>query len=236
MVCYPDRTRDDVKYYLDDNELVLRCPELGDTEQIVKNRLLENARGLRLRDYRRSIWPAYRQLKYEFLGLKEEDQANILGFVKDTQGLEINLLDYNDRIWTGVISNPGLKVSHLNEFNYATTIEFEGSVDITKPDFEGLTIVSRNPVWGNSTGNVLETVIKYATSGERYTYNKSSNRKLYDYKFKVTYAKAREFVDFFWFYDGQEVYFEGRKGIIRTIPSISYDKFVEFDMVIEEIE
>jgi hypothetical protein len=236
MACYPDRTRDNIKYYLGDTELILKNPQYGDTELIVKKRQTINTRGLRLRTYRRTIWPAYRQLSYEFVGLCESDKTKILGFIKDTQGLEINLLDYNDRVWTGVISNPDLKVTQLGLENYTTTIEFEGDTPISKPNFDDLVLISRNPDYGDSVSNVLETSIKYSLNGKRYTYNKSTNRKLFEYKFTCTYAKAREFVDFFWFYEDEIIYFQDKQGIIKTTPEFKYDNLIEISMMIEEIE
>jgi len=231
-----DRTRTDVIYSLDDNILTLKNPEYGDTEQVVKKKIVNDTRGLVAKVYRRDIWPAYRRLVYEFQGLCEDKVQPILDFVRQTQGLEIELLDYNDRIWTGVISNPDLEIRQDNHDNYNTTIEFEGITEVEVPDLDELVFLSRSPEWGDTRAQILETRIKYSISGKRHTYNKSTNRKLYEYTFRNDYQVTREMVDFFWFYDDQVVLINNKPSIIRELPTFSYGTTVtEASFTVEEL-
>ena len=231
-----DRTRSNVIYSLESNSLTLKNPEYGDTEQIVKKKTVNDTRGLVAKVFRRDIWPAYRKLVYEFKGMCEDRVQPILDFVKQTQGLEIELLDYNDRIWKGVISNPDLKIRQDHNDNYHTTIEFEGYTELEVPNLDELVFLSRSPEWGDTRGQILETKIKYSISGKRHTYNKSTDRKIYEYVFRNDYQVTRELIDFFWFYDDQVILINNKPCVIRELPTFSYGTTTtESSITVEEL-
>lgn len=130
----PPTHRDTVQLYCNSSTLIkaltleLRNPDFGDSEQYEPMRINRRSRGGTLHIYRDSNWPVSRRLVYTFSQLSESDKKDLLEFLEKTVGLEIQLTDFESRVWNGVITTPSADFEqHSMELN-RVTLQFEGAL------------------------------------------------------------------------------------------------------------
>lgn len=126
--------RSTVQLYCNDSRLLkeltleLRNPEFGDNEQYETMRINRRSRGGTLHIYRDSTWPATQKLIYTFAQLSEKDKKDLLNFLEKTVGYQIQLTDFESRVWDGVITTPSADIrQHRKQLN-SVTLQFEGTL------------------------------------------------------------------------------------------------------------
>lgn len=109
------------------DQLVLRAPNLGNLDRLSMTRINRETRGGTLIIYADPIWPKVETLVLSFSGLSEQEGQNLLAFMENYLGQEIKLIDWEDRLWRGVITNPSDPVVPDGPgCKYTASFEFEG--------------------------------------------------------------------------------------------------------------
>jgi hypothetical protein len=107
----------------------LRNPELGNKDRLQFNRISRETRGGTLIVYADSIWPKIQVQVLTFTGLSKEQAAGLLTFMSVHLGREIGFVDWEHRLWRGVITNPNdAVVQDGRGCMYSASLEFEGAL------------------------------------------------------------------------------------------------------------
>ncbi len=112
------------------DEVIIRKPSFGNRDRLSFNRVNHQTRGGDLIIFSDPTWPEVEMLIVSFSGLKNEKADEIQQFMKDHLGLEIRLIDHEDRLWTGVISevqNPKTRDSR-GCYGFTISFEFQGEL------------------------------------------------------------------------------------------------------------
>lgn len=109
------------------DQLILRAPNLGNQDRLSMTRINRETRGGTLIIYADPIWPKVETLLLSFSGLTREEGQSLLTFMENYLGQEIRLIDWEDRLWRGVIVNPQDPVVPDGPgCKYTASFEFEG--------------------------------------------------------------------------------------------------------------
>lgn len=109
--------------------VVLKIPELGDSDKIDVRRVQEQTRGGDLIIFRDPIWSITETLKFKFVNLTRNRSQDLLAFFRDTIGLSVQLTDHQGVLWNGIITTPEADVICINDNNcgsYEVEFEFQG--------------------------------------------------------------------------------------------------------------
>lgn len=111
------------------DELILRAPNLGNVDRISAVRINRETRGGTLIVYADPIWPKVETLVLSFSGLSEAEAQDLLTFMEEHIGEDIKLIDWEDRLWTGVLSNiqDPIVQDRRSNCSYTASFEFEGT-------------------------------------------------------------------------------------------------------------
>jgi hypothetical protein len=91
--------------------------------------VLRETRGGTLIVYADPIWPQTQTLALSFSGLTRTEAQNLLTFLETYLGLEIGLLDWEQRYWKGVIMTPDHPVIEDSRGRFSASFEFEGEFE-----------------------------------------------------------------------------------------------------------
>jgi hypothetical protein len=108
--------------------LVLRNPNFANKDRLTFNRVNRETRGGTLIVFADTKWPKIQQLTLEIDALSSQQALNILTFLQDSLGQEIGLLDWENRQWRGIITNPETDIVHSARNARSVVIEFEGEL------------------------------------------------------------------------------------------------------------
>lgn len=112
------------------DEVVLRNPNLGEKDRIGYARINRETRGGTLIIYADPIWPKIETLSMNFSGLSRAKAFELLEFMEDHLGEDIKLIDWENRAWTGVISQPQDPIVQDGPgCQYTASFEFVGTKD-----------------------------------------------------------------------------------------------------------
>jgi hypothetical protein len=110
------------------DELTLRTPNLGNQDRLAMTKINRETRGGTLIVYADPIWPKVETLLVSFSGLSNTQAQGLLTFMDDYLGQEIRLIDWEDRVWVGVITNPSDPIVQDGPgCQMAASFEFEGT-------------------------------------------------------------------------------------------------------------
>lgn len=110
------------------DEVVLRNPNLGNRHRVSPHRINRVTRGGDLIIYRDPSWPLVESLLVQFSALTRVKALELQTFIQDHLGEEIKLIDWEDRLWTGVIvvvDDPVVQ-DRKGDCAYTMSFEFEG--------------------------------------------------------------------------------------------------------------
>ena len=108
------------------DDVELRNPEFGNVEAHDIRRILRETRGGTTRAGQRSIWAKEVNLSLSFSGLTKAKAEELIVFVKDNIGQQIDYLDQENQAWTGVIlsvTDPMVDIRGTDCF-YSVTVEY----------------------------------------------------------------------------------------------------------------
>lgn len=109
------------------DEVILRSPNLGNIDRLAMTRINRETRGGTLIVYADPDWPKVETLLLTFSGLSFQQGQALMTFMENHLGEEIRLIDWEDRLWTGVIVNPqDPLVQDGRGCQYTGSFEFEG--------------------------------------------------------------------------------------------------------------
>ena len=108
--------------------VVLRKPEFGNKDRLHFNRISRETRGGTLIVFADPMWPKTQTLVLTFAALRPDQAFNLQRFMETYLGLEIGLMDWEGRQWTGVIVNPNDPVVQDSKYSYTASFEFEGQL------------------------------------------------------------------------------------------------------------
>jgi hypothetical protein len=110
------------------DELLLRTPNLGNQDRLAMTRINRETRGGTLIVFADPIWPKVQTLLVSFSGLSNTQAQGLLTFMDTYLGQEIRLIDWEDRVWVGVITNPSDPIVQDGPGCQMTaSFEFEGT-------------------------------------------------------------------------------------------------------------
>lgn len=107
--------------------LQLRSPNLGDIDRLAMDRINRETRGGTLVIFADPIWPKVETLLLTFSGLKRDEAQALLTFMRTYIGQEIRLIDWENRAWKGVITNPQDPIVEDARNSFTASFEFEGA-------------------------------------------------------------------------------------------------------------
>ena len=113
------------------DSVTLRAPEFGNKDRLSFNRVLRETRGGTLVVFADPMWPKIQTLVLNFVGLRQNEAQDLLDFFDDYLGLEIGLIDWEQRYWKGVITTPDSPVIEDSFNSFSASFEFEGELDPT---------------------------------------------------------------------------------------------------------
>ena len=108
--------------------LTLRSPDLGNKDRLQFNRITRETRGGTLIVFADPLWPKVQVQVLSFSGLNETEARGLLDFMTTHLGLEIGYVDWEQRFWTGVITNTTEPMVQDGRGMYAASFEFEGEL------------------------------------------------------------------------------------------------------------
>jgi hypothetical protein len=110
------------------DSLTLRAPNLGNKDRLSFNRILRETRGGTLIVFADPIWPKIQTLVLTFSGLRSVQTQQLLTFLDAHLGEEIGLLDWEGRVWKGIITSPTDPVVQDGRDSFSASMEFEGEL------------------------------------------------------------------------------------------------------------
>ena len=113
------------------DSVTLRAPELGNKDRLSFNRVIRETRGGTLIVFADPIWPKIQTLALSFTGLRRSEAQDLLDFFDAYLGLEIGMIDWEQRYWVGVITTPEEPIIEDVFNSYSVKFEFEGELDPT---------------------------------------------------------------------------------------------------------
>jgi hypothetical protein len=108
--------------------VVLRKPEFGNKDRLHFDRISRETRGGTLIVFADPMWPKTQTLVLTFAALRPDQAFNLQRFMETYLGLEIGLMDWEGRQWTGVIVKPNDPVVQDSKYSFTASFEFEGQL------------------------------------------------------------------------------------------------------------
>ncbi len=110
--------------------LVLRNPELNNSERFQFARINRTSRGGDLKIFSDPTWPKQETLKVQIEALTTAQKDSLQSFFEDNIGLEIGLLDDENKQWKGIITQPDADFTDVGGggCTYSVIFEFEGEL------------------------------------------------------------------------------------------------------------
>jgi len=113
------------------DSVTLRAPELGNKDRLGFNRVIRETRGGTLVVFADPMWPKIQTLALSFIGLRRSEAQDLLDFFDDYLGLEIGMIDWEQRYWVGIVTTPEEQIVEDSFNSYSVKFEFEGELDPT---------------------------------------------------------------------------------------------------------
>jgi hypothetical protein len=110
------------------DSVTLRSPELGNKDRLQFNRISRETRGGTLVVYADPIWPKVQVQVLTFTGLVESQARGLLDFLAAHLGEEVGWIDWEQRRWRGIITNPTDAVVQDGREMYTANVELEGTL------------------------------------------------------------------------------------------------------------
>lgn len=105
--------------------LTLRTPNFGDRDRSKLARINRESRGGSLTIFRDPKWPKERTLVMDFSGIKDSEVDSVIAFLDNTLGQQISFRDWNNRVWTGFITNPDSAITRTGVNRNDIALEME---------------------------------------------------------------------------------------------------------------
>lgn len=107
-------------------DLILRNPELGNSDQLDHFMVNTNTIGLDKVIYRDPTWPITNTFNLTFRSLTDQNKEDLLLFLFQSAGSSIFYRDHESRLWNGVILNPEAEMTQEHNCNWSITLNFLG--------------------------------------------------------------------------------------------------------------
>ncbi len=106
--------------------LTLPAPDFNNHDNLLIPRVTRLTRNNTLKTFKAKYWTDKRTLTYEFSYLTLQQRQDLLDFLYESAGDQIGLLDYERRVWSGVILNPESAVDQSGRYEHTANIQFRG--------------------------------------------------------------------------------------------------------------
>src|SRR5215471_1866244 len=100
----------------------LPSPEFDNTDSIEQTRINRKSRSGDIRVFRSSLWPTDELLLMRWDRLSQTQITNLLAFLRFSLGQQIQLVDYESRVFDGIISEPSGDGSQPHRVMYSASI------------------------------------------------------------------------------------------------------------------
>jgi len=124
-------------------ELIFRAPELDNRDRNAYTRVSQETRGGSLIVYADPIWPKIRSMVVTITGLLKAEVDAYQEFTYATVGQQIEICDWEGRLWAGVIMNPDEPVVQDSKEKWTISFTFEGEAfedDLPEGNNEGFAL------------------------------------------------------------------------------------------------
>lgn len=108
------------------NIVSIRNPAFGNTESIEVFRAFNTSRNRTRHIFRDPDWPNNRQLSLVSEENTQAEADTLLDFLSDTLGKEIRIIDWENRTWIAIVTNPESAVRDLGACRFKFEIDFIG--------------------------------------------------------------------------------------------------------------
>lgn len=109
------------------DEVLIRDPSFGNKDRLHFSRVNHETRGGTLIIYADPIWPKTENQIFSFSHLKTAKKDEIEAFIEGHLGVEIRLIDHEDRLWRGVIIQVQDPMVEDLKDRFTMSFEFEGA-------------------------------------------------------------------------------------------------------------
>jgi hypothetical protein len=106
--------------------VTLRAPEFDGRDRNTFNRVNRETRGGRLVIFADPQWPRINTITCTFTGLLKTEISDIQDFILNHIGEQIEVIDWDGRVWTGVILKPNEPATCDGKNKWSIGFEFEG--------------------------------------------------------------------------------------------------------------
>ena len=103
-----------------------RGPEFGNIDRFTPDRVNRESRGGTLFIFADPIWPKFHTLVLKFSSLKKSDAYALRNFMAAYPGQKIGLIDWENRAWSGVITNQQDPMIQDDRNSFTSSFEFQG--------------------------------------------------------------------------------------------------------------
>ena len=153
----------------------LRAPNLDNRERQAFTRINRETRGGTLTVFSDPVWPSMNTLVLTFSGLTKTEVEETQDFMIAHIGLEVGLIDWEGRMWMGLITTPGEqavqdgKSGPCGGGRFTISFEFEGVLVEDNPAGSHMTIshsFTYNGDWNRTPFSVIQFVDSYQMFNE----------------------------------------------------------------------
>lgn len=109
-----------------DEVILPRKPEFGNIDRFQFDRINRESRGGTLLVFADPIWPKIKIKVFKFSSLKKVDAYALRDFMAAHPGLDIELIDHENRAWVGVITKQQDGIIQDDRNSFTASFEFEG--------------------------------------------------------------------------------------------------------------
>lgn len=110
------------------SQLILRAPELDNRDRNAYTRVTRETRGGSLIVFADPLWPHIRTMVVTVVGLTSTEVDDYLAFMTTSLGRQIEILDWEGRLWKGIITNPNNAVTQDGKDRFTVSFDFEGEM------------------------------------------------------------------------------------------------------------
>jgi hypothetical protein len=108
--------------------LTLTNPAFGDKDRLNFNRINRETRGGTLVIFADPKWPKTQTLAVQVDNLNPNQAEDMIAFLRTSLGKEIGLLDWENRLWRGIVTTPDARITHVGRHDRSIAFEFQGEL------------------------------------------------------------------------------------------------------------
>lgn len=107
------------------DSITLPKPDFDNAERIIATRVVVRTRGGDLYVFREPYWPINQVFAFRWNSLLESQRQALILFYRRNLGRILRLTDHENRLYDGIIQNPGAEFVQSGRFMHVASLDFE---------------------------------------------------------------------------------------------------------------